>query len=304
MNQHFYDAYMDLIKSAIMEDPGLEQYRGSLQKILSSPTEAKIRQLYTRIKGSHQFQNRLMNQLKPVWFGNKQEDVDKWINHKSLLINRINQHLQEIESLQKDVDQLTSEIWTYMNDPTNDSTENEIKKFIKYTSTQKGIIIFPRGDELFLRMKVPIRYYEKHIIASRISNIQNFKKNILEEVFIKQNYTLWFTNEYKISSKINIIPTDNVNTRENLVNPHTRISCWGGHGTAMAKAIEAGNLIGLIEQLRGAQMNINARDVMFERFLSNLGNLKQTAEVVTKQGKEDEFIPWSTFLSLITQDEK
>lgn len=287
-----------------MEDPGLEQYRGSLQKILSSPTEAKIRQLYTRIKDSNQFQNRLTNQLKPVWFGNKQEDVDKWTYDKAVLINHINDYLHKIELLQKDVDQLTSKIWDYTNNPVNDSIENEIKKFIKYTSTQKGIIVFPKGNELFLRMKVPIRYYEKDIIATRISNVRDFKKNALEEVFIKQNYTLWFTNEYKISSKINIIPTNNVNEKENLVNPHTRISCWGGHGTAMAKAIEAGNLIGLVEQLRGAQMNINARDVMFETFLANLGVLKPTAEVVTKQGKEDEFIPWSTFQSLITQEEK
>ena len=137
MDQHFYDAYMDLIKSAIMEDPGLEQYQGSLQKVLSSPTEAKIRQLYTRIKDSNQFQYKLTNQLKPVWFTNKQEDVDKWIHTKSAIIQRINEYLQVIEDLQKEAEQLTSKIWTYMNDPTKDSIENEIKKFIKYNPIPK-----------------------------------------------------------------------------------------------------------------------------------------------------------------------
>lgn len=313
MTERRYGAYMDIIASVI-NSPELKSFRAAYEHTIEHPTEAKQRNLFKRLYEHKIVQDVVVDTFNPVWNNGESHSKNRLTQELNEAQNVLQRLIREIDIQYEHIQNLEEKLFLTSN-PKNSENAVQIKKLFNYIVTSDNITLNISKERQcpIVQIKAPLIYFNEKDFQTRediIKALRNFhfsesEENIdlLEELFINKNLVLWFKNTFYLKNAIHLQAISDTRNANQVQNPHVAIDCWGGHGQAIAKCVETNNLIVLLEQARGAMMNVNTRDTMFPRMLSQLLTLNHDTEVFKMHGRE-EFISWNTYKSLRTQNEK
>lgn len=159
----------------------------------------------------------------------------------------------------------------------DDSKIDELLEFINKNKYIKGIKVYQSGSYVYARLNIcaPINIYEteplERILKHKYETVEDTSYlniyKVLEEIFVKENYTMICQTLVKIDFSYNSIEASRhaigmaASQYEMMPQPHlTRYNCWGENKEGIIKDLQDKNLTSCFVNMLIAAQNINFTD--------------------------------------------
>lgn len=185
-------------------------------------------------------------------------------------------------------------------------------KFIKELHLKEFSLNWNTSEKLIIELEAPITLFEPEPLQRQIVNLSNRYNNtgkdcldVLAEIFLKDEYTLYCTTFVGLDLADNSFSASSGSLRLNNANYHrmeqphlAEYNCWGDQKTNIKRALMDNNLIDAIQLMGISIQNINFTDTaVLTRWIEHISNsnyfLKDCKCIKDKQNN------WYTFMDII-----